>query len=187
MRLKLSYLIVLQFTLFSCVKFDEEIPIEYRNQLNHYSLNDTIYYKSNLKDLDTIIVNNIDSSEVKINSPSNIPNKSISINIKHLPLNNWSFGKVKQNDSIKNQSLITVFKEMNYNHNDYYCNISYRDFSGLLNFKKLKEIGIDTIKTERGFLKDSLKLGSVIEVYWSIDSGMIGYKKNDGQIYKIVQ
>lgn len=63
--------------------------------------------------------------------------------------------------------------------------IEYRDFSGVLNFEELEKTGIDTVKTARGSLRDTLNLDSVIEVYWSKDKGMIGYKKKDGQVYKL--
>lgn len=189
MKSKLFFLIT-TLILFGCIEFDSEIPLKYRRQIDHFKLNDTIYFGDNHNDIDTIVIAGIDSSEIEKNGPSNIPIKSISLNIKHLPLNNWNFGKVpKKNfkgyDSIVNQSLITINKEIYKNHDEFYLMISYRDFYGSLNFEKLEITGTDTLKTERGSFRDTLNSDSVIEVYWSNEKGMIGYKKNNGQIFKI--
>lgn len=188
MKSRLFYLTIL-LMVYGCITFDGEIPLEYRKQLNHYKLNDTIYYRSNLNDLDTITIRSFDSISIK-QGPDNLPFKKINLRIEYLPKNKWFDGIVlsritKKYDSIENQSFIWLEKEMRSKESLFKMGIEYRDFSGVLNFEELEKTGIDTVKTARGSLRDTLNLDSVIEVYWSKDKGMIGYKKKDGQVYKL--
>lgn len=189
MKSKLCCLIVL--IIYGCVEFDGNIPLKYRKQLNHYELNDTIYYRSNLDDLDTITIRSFDSISIR-HGLNNLPFKKINLRIEYLPDNKWFEGIVlseitKKYDSIKNQSFIWLEKEMSNSKTLIEMGIEYRDFRGRLNFEKLESTGIDTIKTQRGSLRDTLTSDSVIEIYWSKDYGMVGYKKNDGQIYSLVR
>ena len=188
MKSKLCCLIALQMV-YGCIKFDGEIPIKYRKQINHYRVNDTLYYKSNFNDLDTIIIKSLDSISIG-QGPDNLPFKRINLRIEHLPNNRWFDGIILSNstkkyDSIKNQKFVGLYKEIMQNKSLLEIGITFRDFSGSLNFEKLEKKGIDTIKTMRGSLNDTLIPDSVMEVYWSKEKGMIGYKKKDGQVYNL--
>lgn len=195
MRVKpyLFIFIILSLIILSCIKYDEYINPQYRQLLNHYNVGDTIIFKSNLKKYDTILISNLDSVGVR-HGLSTLPFKSIRLRIKHMPNNIWHDGFVLKKssnryDSIVDLTFIHLYKEQYKNNRDsdhYDIHIRYRDFSGTLNLKKLNENLKDTIMTQRGRGRDILKEESVIEVYWSFDKGMIGYKKNNGEVYHLV-
>jgi len=183
------YLLIILLITFSCVKFDGEIPINYRQQFNHYTLNDTIFFISDYNDLDTIVIKSMDSISEIHNGITTLPYKKIVLRAEYLPKNKWFDGiilseKTKKYDSIKNHSFIWLFKDIQSKKSLYEIGISYRNFEGNIDLEKLESKGIDTIKNS-SYLRDSLNLDFVIEVYWSKEKGMIGYKKKDGQVYEV--
>lgn len=180
------------FIQLSCIKYDGNIPIEYRRQLTHFDNNEIIYFKNDYSDLDTILTVGLDSSIIKNSGLSSSPMKGIGFKIEHLPYNRWNDGFIKskktgQYDSILNTNLITLSKEQKDNNskNDhYYFWVSYRDFIGQLNYPKLKENGIDTVKRNKSRFRVGLLEDSVVELYWHYEKGLIGYRKNNGSIYE---
>jgi hypothetical protein len=181
------------FSVISCVKFDSDISKDYRNLLGAYKIDDTIYFKSNLKDYDTIRISSIDSFSTG-QGPDNFPFKQINIRTEYLPKNKWNFGielrkSTNKYDSIVNDKFIELTKvQVNNSQNgmEYEVYAKYRDFSGKLQGEKLKINKIYTIITEGETGLDILEKYPVTEIYWSIDKGMVGYKKKDGQVYKLV-
>lgn len=174
---------------YGCIEFNGDIPIQYRSQLNHYKLKDTLFYRSNLNDLDTLRITSIDSLSVK-QGPDNFPFKMINLRVEHLPNNKWFDGiilskKTNHYDSIKNQSFIRLTKEMMPNESIFRMDVTFRDFYGSIDLEKLEKTGKDTVKAKNNSLRDTLNSDSVIEVYWSKEKGMAGYKKKDGEVYKL--
>jgi hypothetical protein len=194
MKINILYYLIVVFSVTSCVKFKGDIPNDYRELLGAYKTDDTIYFKSNLKDYDTIRISSIDSFSVE-QGPDNFPFKQINIRTEYLPKNKWNFGielrkSNNKYDSIVNDKFIELTKEQANNRQNgikYEVYARYRDFSGELQGRKLKTNKIDTIVTERETGLDILEKYPVTEIYWSLDKGMIGYKKKDGQVYKLVE
>ena len=54
MKINVLYFLAITFMFMSCVKFNDDIPKDYKKLLTTYKINDTIYFKSNLSDFDTI-------------------------------------------------------------------------------------------------------------------------------------
>lgn len=194
MDLKNIFLMSLLVTVcHSCIKYDDEIDERYRKQINHYKKGELLVYANNLKEYDSIKIVNLDSSSTS-QGPSNLPFKSIYLEIEHIPNNYWNNGIVlrkstKKYDSVANQRFFSIIKRQNSNNkidDDYSFPVEYRDFLGSLNMQTLNDKKIDTIHS---ILSENKKLNdsSVIEVYWQIDKGMIGYKKNNGSTYKLVE
>ena len=162
---------------YSCKEYDREIDEKFRKHIDMYSPGDTLYYESNLKDLDTFKIEKIDSTfmDGSILYPSS---KTVEVEIKHLPNNKWITGQsVGENGEplVYNELLFHVRKDLN--SNKYQCGIWYRDLYSAIDVNKK----IDTLirRTNNKFLDNE----SVVEIYWSRDNGMIGYRKKDGQVY----
>ena len=172
----------------SCVKFNGDIPKVYRKLLGAYKVNDTIYFKSNLKDYDTIRISSIDSFSTG-QGPDNLPFKQIHIRVEYLPYNKWHEGgyllgnKSGKYDSIENQKFISIIKTQKPKATNYSVAVSYRSSSELLDFKKLSKQKFDTLFFDNKTNNNE----NITESYWSIDKGMVGYKKKEGQVYKLVE
>lgn len=182
---------MLLFLFQSCIKYDGNIKKEYRNQINHYQSGQIIVYTDGLSKRDSVRVIGVDSSATS-HGPSNLPFKNVFLMIEHIPNNYWNDGIVlrkstKKFDSVAKQKLLSIIKTQksnNENDDEYAFPVEYRDFFGTLNFKSLNKKKVDTI---RCILKNKrLSDSSVIEVYWHIDKGMIGYKKNNGSNYNLI-
>lgn len=191
MKINILYYLIILLMVTSCVKYNGDIPKEYKKLIGAYKLNDTFYFKSNLNDLDTIKVVKLDSLQMKNQGPSSLPHKQINLEILHLPFNKWNSGIDETNpNKIINECLVTIFKQQTNRHpedDDFGIYINYRDFFGELDMEKLRFKKKDTIKADTTeYLPKKLIEDTVIEIYWSLDKGMIGYKKKDGQVYNLV-
>jgi hypothetical protein len=177
-----------------CVKFNSDIPKDHRKLLEIYKIDDTIYFKSNRNDYDTIRISSIDSFSTG-QGPDNFPFKQINIRTEYLPKNKWNFGielrkSNNKYDSIVNDKFIELTKTQINNSKSgikYEVYTKYRDFSGKLQVRSLKINKIDTIVAERETGLDILEKYPVTKIYWSIDKGIIGYTKKDGQVYKLIE
>lgn len=180
---------------FNSCKIDETIEKKYRQPFSHYSIGDTIFFKNNTNSFDTIRITSIDSFSNN-GGHSSPPFKMINLKIEHLPINKWYNYLTSDETNTKldtiHTDLIHLFKDQSWNkkNDKYHLHISYQDFSGILSddFFQNKKM-IDTILTERGrasFSRIKLKEESIVEVYWSYNKGMIGYKKLNGNVYELV-
>jgi hypothetical protein len=167
----------------ACNKYNLDIESSHRKLLNLYSINDTIYFKNQLGELDTIKIIGIDSIETKRHYLGTVPPmKSINLRIQHLPINNWKENSITglRNDEIKNQSLITISKVyIQESEFETHAKVRFRDFKGYLNFDKI----IDTINSEYTEFKPTEDKVEIL--YWSNDKGIIGYKKRNGLEYHL--
>jgi hypothetical protein len=175
-------LVLFALILFSscCDEFDFGIDPEYKVELHSLKKNDTIYFLSDSKDLDTIRIIGIDSFRIcpTVNQSAT---KMLELKIEHLPNNNWIDGLSTNPEgpemTVINQSLISIVKKPARDTYDYW--IHYREFSN--NYDKNKSSNkIDTIK--RDFFPE-IDGNAVVEVYWSKEIGILGYKKEEGQTY----
>ncbi|WP_420320365.1 hypothetical protein [Flagellimonas sp.] len=166
----------------SCHDCGFEIDKRLIEDFNNYQKGQTIYFESNKADLDTIKIIEIESFEV-CNSFMVQDYKVAHVRIAHLPQNklksntsNWDEEKKEATD--RNQALIEVDMRDASSMPLYTKWIGFRDFSSELKVIRSDREVVDTIT------KDS-KNGEVVQIYWSNKKGLIGYKKSDGQIYKV--
>ena len=194
MKINVLYFLAITFMFVSCVKFNDDIPKDYKKLLTTYKINDTIYFKSNLSDYDTIRISSIDSFSVE-QGPDNFPFKQINVRTEYLPKNKWNFGlelrkSSNKYDSIVNDNFIELTKAQVSNSQNgiaYEVYIKYRDFCGILQGGNLKISKIDTIVAESNAGLDLLEKYPISQIYWTLEKGMVGYKKKDGQVYKLVK
>jgi hypothetical protein len=163
--------------------------------VNSYRLNDTVYFKNQSNDFDTILISKIDSID-RYGAILGFPRKSISINIKHLPKNSWTDGIELSQDGDKkilSQTLITIEKTDIKNPNNIYIGISYRDFFGILT--DTNQIFTNQISSDLSVAnhweidswnKDKKHETPLItKVIWTKKFGLTGYYKGNGDFYKI--
>ena len=178
---------VIFFLFVNCIEYSDQIDPNYRNLFSNYKVDNFIVFINTMNDRDSIRIVNIDSSKTS-HGPSNLPFKEISIEIEHYPINHWNNGIVRNNSSKTYQSLLSIIKEQRSNNKEedvYLLSIALQDFIGALDYDNLYNRKVDTVlrfNNEQRKLTDS----SVIEVYWHIDKGLIGYKKQNGTIYNLI-
>jgi hypothetical protein len=168
----------------------------------NYKLSDTIYFKNQVNDFDTIYISEIDSMD-RYGAILGFPRKNISVNIKHLPQNIWTDGVELSQDGKKkilDQTLIAIEKSDLQNPNDIYIGISYRDFQGeftdtnniiqnkLFSYAGVDnywEIKTDSIRYEQIKNKKQKKSSLITKIIWTDKFGLTGYYKENGEFYKI--
>lgn len=195
MRYIASIIIVVIFI--GCNECDFSIPQEQRDFLANYSVGDTIYFHSLQGiDIDTILITQIDSIE-ECGYIMAGTRKTITIKIKHLPLNRWSGGAELYQDGSKkilNQSLIYISKPFEKSKsNNYSVGIKYRDFIGkisnsdLVKDDYLKEFGISQywkIRNKEAII-DYANDTSIISLIWTKEFGLTEYTKKNGNKLRI--
>jgi hypothetical protein len=172
--MKRFILLLISIVTTGCCNYDHDysFPAVFNRQLKHYAINDTIYFKSNLNDLDTISIAGFDSTVV-CGSVFYPPQKEIGLMINDLPV-----GDGKEDYYKRRHALVILNK---YNKNSYLY-IRYRDFMEMLELEDLEGKGdVITIHTKK---KQSLKPENIIEVQWSLSKGLLGYTKLNGETYK---
>ncbi|PWL38717.1 hypothetical protein DKG77_10745 [Flagellimonas aquimarina] len=175
-------LLLILTQLISCHNCDFEIDKNLIEDFNSYEKGQIIYFESNQADLDTIEISGTASYEV-CHSLTVQDYKISDIRIEHLPKNKWKSSSPKwANDKRKitdnNQSILNVDMRFESDGPKYTKWIEFRDFAGEIKVKNSIEEIIDTI------LMDS-KQAEITQVYWSNKNGLVGYKKFDGQVYRI--
>lgn len=174
----------------SCIKNNNKFSSDYENQFNNYLLNDTLFFQDSNKNLESFFISEIDSSSSNTISINTGLFFSKIIRVNHLPKNLWydykEYSKInKKYDSIVDQVFISISKDQHSNNikdDVYNFWVSYRDFSSSLDLKEIKNKKIDTIKNA----STSNKPKEIKEIYWDYKKGMIGYKKENGSIFKLV-
>ncbi len=186
------YFFLLFVIFFNSCKIDETIEKKYRQPFSHYSIGDTIFFKNNTNSFDTIRITSIDSfsNNGSLSSP---PLKFINLKIEHLPINKWYDGLTSDKSNTKldtiHTNFIHLYKDQHLSKKDdkYGISVNYRNFNGKLDIEEILKNKFDTIKPRTRYAKRLLNEESVIEIYWSYDKGMIGYKKNNGEVYHLVE
>ncbi|MEZ4802802.1 MAG: hypothetical protein R2797_08505 [Gelidibacter sp.] len=197
--MKNSLVLLLCFTTLSCIKYDGKIPNEYRKPFSHYKTNQIIYFRSNLNDYDTLKIEKIDSFISKSNGLYHLPSKKIFLSVSYC-LKNYNKENIflykrlqskttRKFDSIANLEFITLNKEQSSEEDNYSVHIRYRNFSGYLNIEKTTDTINNVLsgKTYSGENVATFKSDWVTRIYWSQNKGMIGYEKEDGQIYQLFE
>ena len=182
--MKKELLIILLFTLtiISCDNYNLKIDSEFRTVLNSYQINETIYFQSeqNPTEFDTIWIKQIDSIRQYPKIGTVPPMKEIYLRIEHLPIDNWKEEKIAgTNEKRKNQPMITVSNIF-----EKCCQITLklREFESSIKKESFDMTNkIDTLKRNSPI---KIKDDYIIELYWSNESGILGYKKDNGQIYR---
>jgi len=155
-------------------EYDYSFPEVLTRQIDHYAVNDTIYFKSNTNDLDTIAVTDR-ISEITRGTGFYPPQNDMGIMIHDLPL-------AKGEHNYKRKHAFVFLKKYG---DDSYLNIRYKGFLEMLKLKDLEGKGdIITIKTSKP--QQQLTPETIIEVQWSLSRGLLGYTKLSGERYEIV-
>ncbi len=157
-------------------------------------LGDTIYYESNLHDIDTLLIIDTLSEQVKgggfFMSPR--PTNNLSYLIKHLPVDIWhGTSTVNAKTKIDYQSLFSISKspkpkqlEFSFNFKGFY---SKHDLT-------IGELHTDTVKLNDSkfwnyyLIKHSYperikNESDVTELYWTKKEGLIAYKNKGGEVW----
>jgi hypothetical protein len=87
--MKYFYFVLFSVLINSCIDYNDTYREDYKSQLDIYKLNDTLFFESNNKDLDTFKISRFDSLSNESISINAGLFKSNSIKINHLPNNNW--------------------------------------------------------------------------------------------------
>ena len=186
-------------SLTGCVNCDFSVPKAYRLFLHNYSVGDTIYFESNLGDIDTMLIVKYDTTEICGQGLMTFPKKHFHYEIKHLPINNWIFGTGGHQDGrteVYYQELVSLGKSFDPKDSIVYsASVNYREFGGKLeNIDDLiidstfKDLGVKEYwKIEKSnYHQQGVTPDSVIHrVYWSVKYGLTGYEYGNGEMYKI--
>jgi hypothetical protein len=181
-----------------CCEFKEDdfkFSSDFQSILQPYNEGDTVFYVSTLGDMDTVAISTIDTFQsCKIGFLASEPSRSVSVEIIHLPNNNWIAGTVLHEDKppeLLNQGLVTIVKYPI--DTSYYIAFQYRDFAASLYDLPLKEhgellldLGINEYwRINSDVPYDPQKENAVSEMIWSLEYGLTGYFKQNGEFYKI--
>jgi hypothetical protein len=195
MKIKFEALVFL-FALTSCCT-DEGFVFDsaHRNLFNKYLIGDTIYFANIKGDHDTILISNFDS--IQVCNLMTINHKSVSVEIKHLPINHWNGGQEVTNNksTYLDQELISVDKipKDENGKSSYYVGFSFRDFLGEI--KNIDQTQTDTLLIDIGVNKYWLVINeltidrgdttTIEKLIWTERYGLTGYYKRNGDFYKI--
>lgn len=161
-----------------------------------YNQGDTIFYQSNLGDIDTITILNYDGeiSDIKsstFTSPMAMNTKWLKI--KHLPIDRWHGLHGLDNPEIVYQNLISINKNPEDKSMDYA--VSFK------NFYSISDDTIGTLKSDTLRLNDLVlenyfiinhsyperikKEKDIAFLYWTNEKGLVGYTSKDGEIWTL--
>lgn len=199
--MKIYHIIIFTtFLISGCCSFDEK-DIEFNDkELRHFSdykIGDSIYFRSNLGDTDTIII--VAFEIEKYDQCGGImqrkPQNSRWIRVKHLPIDKWHWtssdmatgGETK----IMYQELFWITKYPTDKTTDY--NISFKDFSSrqdttigeyfadtlMLNALKFT----DYYKVQHGYPERATGSKNIKTVYWTDKLGLTAYESKDGEVW----
>lgn len=155
---------------------------------------DTIYYESNLHDIDTILIIDTLSEQVEgcgmFIQPR--PSNNLSFLIKHLPVDNW-YGTSTTNSETKidYQSLLTITKSPKPKQIEF--SFSFKGFYSSLD-SIIGELQTDTVEfNNRKFwdyylIKHSYperikNANDVTEIYWTKKEGLVAYRNKGGEVW----
>ncbi|MFN5985105.1 MAG: hypothetical protein ACK476_15200 [Fluviicola sp.] len=191
---KIIFVLNISFVLFfaSCeCEVNTDFDFKHKSLINIYHKGDTICFSNDKNSLDTIVICE------KKEWVNNCMLSSKSIEIKHLPKNNWidSYNLTEKGLLPNNQSLLSIQKEIapeGYDQfSEYSIYITYRNFS-----EKIED-SIIPIKSQ---LFDYLMIGEffkiknnnekidsldILEIFWSNRYGLLGYKLKNNEIFKL--
>lgn len=157
-------------------------------------IGDTIYYESNLHDMDTILIIDTLSGQIKgcgmFIQPR--PTNYLSFRIKHLPIDSWhGTSKTNSKTKIDYQSLFTITKSPKPKQLEF--SFSFKGFYSS-NDSIIGELQTDTVEfNSRKFwnyylIKHSYperikNASDVTEIYWTRKEGLFAYKSKGGEVW----
>jgi hypothetical protein len=197
--MKYTLCIALILTLSGCTECDFSIPKNYKSFLFKYNVGDTIFFESNLGDLDTIVVVNYDTMEICGQGFMAGPRKHYKYEIHHLPKNKWIGGTEHirgKKMTLLNQDLVILEKSFDPNDpNEFFTYVNYREFGGeLFDINQtitdltFKDIGVSEywkIKKSNNYNQKEIPDSIIHYVFWSVKYGLTGYEYGNGEMYKI--
>ena len=168
------------------------------NLFGHYKIEDTIYFESNLGNIDTIVI--VDVLEEKHKGSSCFiqtkPYHSKSVLIKHLPNDKWYGTTWSEEDGkrIAYQSLITIFKSpLDSAKNRTEFSINFKGFTTLGNalgisqgeFTVNGKIIYECSKVIHGYSERVINPDDIEFLYWTAIHGLIAYSSKSGETWFI--
>jgi len=157
----------------SCnTNYDYSFPEVFTKQLHHYAVNDTIYFKSNRNDLDTIAITGR-FSDISEGSALYPPQNDMALMINDLPL-----AEGKKNYERKH--ALVILKKYS---RDSYLYIRYRNFMEMMKPEDIQ--GKDTIILKLTDPRKASKPEDIVEVRWALSQGLLGYTNLRGDRYAI--
>jgi hypothetical protein len=193
-------IIIITFTISSCCSYEKEDLDFNAGELKHFSyykVGDTIYYRSNLGDVDTITVVAFDAELNKscggLMAPR--PYNVRWIRIKHLPIDKWHGTAQNSTPGSKTeivyQELFSVSKYPLDKRTEY--SISFKDFfsasdSTIGEFHR-DTIIINNLKVSNYYIARHHYPERVVQpkdveiVYWTDRMGLTAYQSKDGEIW----
>jgi len=199
-------LVITTVTVSSCCTLDyDKEDFEFSKKelkfLGNYQIGDTIYFESNLSDVDTITV--VGFSEERYEGSkcfiSRAPLNYMSINIIHLPLRINKFPSTKwtideNGNDITSQILISISKSPLHSIDGIASYvISYKGFTTLVNalgeFQKECIINDKTLsdcyKITHGYPERIVNPNDIEIVYWTAKYGLTAYTSKSGETWFI--
>jgi hypothetical protein len=181
----------------SCCSYDQkdfDFTSEELAVASSLHLGDTIYYESNLHNIDTILIIDTLSEQIKgcgmFIQPR--PTNNLSFLIKHLPVDNW-YGTSTTNSETKidYQSLLTITKSPKPKQIEF--SFSFKGFYSSLD-SIIGELQTDTVEfNNRKFwdyylIKHSYperikNASDVTEIYWTKKEGLVAYRNKGGEVW----
>lgn len=170
--------------------------------VSSYKLNDTIYFRNQYDDYDTMCISSIDSID-RYGAILGFSRKNIAVDIKHLPQNIWTDGVELSKDGkrkVLDQTLIVIEKSNIKDSNDIYIGVHYRDFYG--DFRDTNKIIINQLLSDLGITNyweirtdssryswikkhEKEKSALITKIIWTEKFGLTAYYKENGDFYKI--
>ena len=182
-----------------CCTYDRnkfEFSINEQTFFDKYKIGDTIYFQSNLGDVDTIAIIGIDSEKYENCSGfSHKPINSKWIMIKHLPVDKWNGTLLEETNGfearINFQWLLAISKYPTDKKTEY--QINFKDFHSkpdtvigifdkdtlILNDLKL----FNYFKVNREKSDKTGKPEDIETVYWTGEYGLTAYESKNGEIW----
>lgn len=175
-------------------KADFEFTQKELHLLGVYNANDTIYFQSNLGDIDTITVLNISEEKEKGNKCfiSKPPFHGRHIKIKHLPYDRWTgTSQVESGERKTTYQVLISISKFPLQKRTYYS-IAFKGFvasgqSVFGEFKKECIIGGKTLsncyKVTNSYPERIDKADDIEIVYWTSKNGLIAYTSKSGETW----
>ncbi|MES2654440.1 MAG: hypothetical protein V4620_02570 [Bacteroidota bacterium] len=198
-----QYLFIILIVLISgCCSYDQKDFDFSKEELNHfsvYNIGDTIYFESNLGDMDTITIVDF-KTEKHENCGGFIAPKPVNgkwISIKHLPVDQWHG---TSQDMAKNGKIETDYATLFWiskfpTDTETTYNIEFKDFYTAPD-TTIGEFHADTITlndlkisqyylVKHGYPERITEPQNIATVYWTDQYGLMAYKSKAGEIWTI--
>ena len=179
----------------SCCSYDKSdfyFNDKESNHLSVYKIGDTVYFKNQQDDIDTILIKNIETEQHKECGiiMARAAENNISVIIEHLPIDKWHGMTYSEDESkINYQSIVSISKYPQQKKTIY--SISFKDFCNSTALGEIGEYHSDTITINKkkifnyyivrhGYPERVIKSDNIEVLYWTDKDGLIAYKNKKG-------